>query len=139
MTEKKEPPQLFTEDGTKDDPAHPALAGGKCADCNHIFFPMQSYGCEVCGSQNLEPMLLSGQGELLASAQVNMPAGKHRPAPFTIGSVKTKDGAFIRTILDVAPMTSLKTGISVVTCLVDEPRPDKGTKDLRFKPEDTGA
>ena len=139
MTENNEPPQLFTEDGTKDYPAPPALKGGKCADCDHVFFPMQSYGCEVCGSQNLEPKLLSGQGELLASAQVNMPAGKYRPAPFTIGSIKTIDGAFVRTILDVAPMTSLKTGISVVTCLVDEPRPDKGAKDIRFKPEGTGA
>ena len=66
-------------------------------------------------------------------------AGKHRPAPFTIGSVKTEDGAFVRTILDVAPMTPLKTGISVVTGLVDEARPDKGEKDLRFKPEEAGA
>ena len=139
MTENIEPPRLFAGNGTEDYPAHPALTGGKCADCNHVFFPMQTYGCEVCGSENLEPKLLSGQGELIASAQVNMPAGKHRPAPFTIGSVKTKDGAFVRTILDVAPMTPLKNGISVVTCLVDEPRPDKGEKDLRFKPEDTGA
>ncbi len=139
MTENIDPPLLFAENGTKDYPDHPALNGGRCKDCGHVFFPMQTHGCEVCGSQNLEPKLLSGHGELIASAQVNMPAGKHRPAPFTIGSVKTEDGAFVRTILDVAPMTPLKTGISVVTGLVDEARPDKGEKDLRFKPEEAGA
>lgn len=139
MTENVEPPCLFAEDGTNDSPAHPALKGGKCLDCGYLFFPMQTYGCEGCGSQNLEPMLLSGRGELIASAQVNMPAGKHRPAPFTVGSVKTEDGVFVRSILDVAAMTPLKTGISVVTNLVDEPRPDKGEKDLRFKPEKTVA
>ena len=58
-------PDLYRTEGTAADPAHPALLGGSCK-CGYIFFPMQVYGCEKCGSAEISPRLLSGRGKLIA-------------------------------------------------------------------------
>ena len=39
---------LFVDAGTDAVPDRPALIGGRCV-CGHVFFPMQTYGCEKCG------------------------------------------------------------------------------------------
>ena len=62
-------PTLYAAEGTAAVPDHPALHGGKCT-CGHVFFPMQTYGCEVCGRNGdaLQPLRLSGRGKLIATA-----------------------------------------------------------------------
>lgn len=132
------PPALFTAEGTSALPGHPALLGGRCQSCGFVFFPMQSYGCDNCGSTDLAPSALSGRGKLIASAEVHVPAGKHRPAPFTVGAIITDDGAKLRVILDVPPGQHLKNGTMMVTRLVPETRPNRGEFDLRFAPETAG-
>ena len=76
------------------------LHGGECV-CGHVFFPMQAYGCEVCGrhGQALQPMALRGRGRLIASATVHIHADKARPAPFTIGEIVLDQGPTVRTLL----------------------------------------
>ena len=81
---------------------HPAgsvvLLGGKCAR-GHVFFPFQSFGCERCGSTELQPVDLAGAGRLIASAVVHLHADPARPAPFTVGTVALDDGPVVRTLL----------------------------------------
>ncbi len=84
------------QDGSDD----AVLLGGAC-ECGFVFFPMQTYGCELCGRHgaSLQPRLLKGRGVLVASALVQMHADKTRPAPFTIVEVALDDGPTIRTLL----------------------------------------
>ncbi|WP_420966322.1 Zn-ribbon domain-containing OB-fold protein [Bradyrhizobium sp. B120] len=83
------------------------LKGGRC-HCGYVFFPMQTYGCERCGSHGdaLTPCELLAKGTLLAEATVHLHADKNRPAPFTIVKVALDDGPVIRTLLadDSAPV-----------------------------------
>jgi uncharacterized OB-fold protein len=132
--EQAPPPAVFSTEGTASLPQHPALLGGRCQDCGYVFFPMQTYGCEACGSQNLEAKALSGRGRLIASAEVFISGNKAFPAPYTVGSIVTDDGAVVRAILDVPPDAQLPPGSVMVTGLVPETRPDRGAQDLRFAP-----
>ncbi|HEX4769055.1 MAG TPA: zinc ribbon domain-containing protein [Lichenihabitans sp.] len=135
---RRPPAAVFSPDGTAALPNHPALLGGRCEACGHAFFPMQTYGCEKCGSQNLKAVSLSGKGRLIACAEVFISANKHHPAPYTIGSIVTDDGAVVRSILDVPPGARLTPGAVMVTRLVPETRPDRGSQDLRFAPATVG-
>jgi uncharacterized OB-fold protein len=76
------------------------LHGGRCR-CGHVFFPMQTYGCEQCGRHGdaLMPCLLSASGTLLAEAVVHLHADKNRPTPFTVVKVALDDGPVIRSLL----------------------------------------
>jgi len=101
-------PGLYSVAAIDRDGAPPRLKGGRCR-CGHVFFPMQAYGCERCGSHGdaLTPCELSASGTLLAEATVHLHADKNRPAPFTIVKVALDDGPVIRTLLadDSAPVT----------------------------------
>jgi uncharacterized OB-fold protein len=107
----------------------PALKGGRCA-CGHVFFPMQSYGCEVCGrfGDDLAPQYLGGTGTLVASATVHLHNGKGREAPFTVVAIKLDDGPMVRTLLDGGPADDLPPGTRMKATLAGEPA------DLRFAP-----
>ncbi|HEX4740232.1 MAG TPA: hypothetical protein VH353_02780 [Caulobacteraceae bacterium] len=135
--EQGPPPAVFSTEGTRSLPQHPALLGGRCEACDYVFFPMQTYGYEKCGSQSLEAKALSGRGRLIASAEVFISANKSFPAPYTIGSIVTDDGAVVRAILDVPPGAQLTPGAVMITGLVPETRPDRGAHDLRFLPATT--
>lgn len=128
------PPAVFSTEGTPSLPQHPALLGGRCEACGYVFFPMQTYGCEACGSQKLVEKALTGRGRLIASAEVFISANRSFPAPYTIGSLETEDGAVVRAILDVPAGAQLTPGAVMVTRLVPETRPDRGSQDLRFAP-----
>ncbi|WP_083632878.1 hypothetical protein [Bradyrhizobium sp. NAS96.2] len=125
--------QLYSEDPGAGRPADPILQGGRCR-CGYVFFPMQVYGCERCGSRGnaLTPQPLSTRGTLLASALVHLHADKSRPAPFTIVKVALDDGPVVRTLLaddscDIVP------GQRMTAKLVSLQRDDGETVfDLRF-------
>ena len=130
---------LFTAQGTAALPGHPALSGGRCKACGAVFFPMQHYGCERCGSEDLAPRAIAGRGRLVSSAAVHVSMNPRRPAPYVVGSIATDDGAVVRAILDVAPGSDLAPGTVVTSCLAEEVRPDRGKYVLRFAPEAAGA
>jgi len=117
-------PTLYTASG--------ALLGGRCT-CGHVFFPMQTHGCEVCGRHgvDLQPMILSGRGTLLSSTVVHIHADKARTTPFTIAKILLADGPVVRTLL-VDPHKAIAPGTAMVTALV---RTGDGSLDLRFEPE----
>lgn len=130
-------PQLYRAEGTAEAPGRPALLGGVCAACGYVFFPMQRYGCEKCGSRDLEPRPFSGVGRLLASARVHLHAGKGREAPFTVGSIQLDDGPIVRTLIvegapPLAPGARMATTLSAVVDAEGQAR-----LDLRFAPEAT--
>ncbi len=124
-------PELYTL------PAHgqPALRGGRCT-CGHVFFPMQTYGCEACGAtgEALAPALLSGRGRLVASARVMLHARKDREPPFTVVTVKLDDGPVLRTLLDCNPDAPLPVGQPLCATLTEVTGPAGQALDLRFKP-----
>jgi uncharacterized OB-fold protein len=131
MTSELLKPALYRSKGSARDPAHPALLGGACA-CGYVFFPMQHFGCERCGRTDVEERALTGRGRLLASARVHLHAGKHRQAPFTVGSIALEDGPIVRTIL-IDDEKPFHPGDVVVTALIDVHDAEGNAKrDLRF-------
>ncbi len=114
------------------------LRGGRCT-CGHVFFPMQTYGCEVCGrtGEALQPALLQGRGKLVASARVLLHAAKDRKAPFVVASIRLDDGPVVRTLLAEDSTERLPVGTGLRACLVEVGRSDAGEAlvDLRFTPE----
>ncbi|HEX4183678.1 MAG TPA: zinc ribbon domain-containing protein [Caulobacteraceae bacterium] len=128
-------PALYREQGADRAPGHPALLGGQCEACGYVFFPLQSYGCERCGSTDLAPKALSGVGRLLASARVHLHAGKGREAPFTVVSIALDDGPIVRTLL-VEDAGELRPGARMVTTLVPVADAEGASRrDLRFVEE----
>jgi uncharacterized OB-fold protein len=124
-------PALYASEGTASDSNHPAIQGGACS-CGYVFFPMQTFGCERCGSTALKPRALSGRGKLIASALVHLHAGKHRTAPFTVGTIRLDDGPIVRTLL-IDDDKPFHHGDAVVTTLVEVRDAEGNTKrDLRF-------
>ncbi len=124
-------PAMYQSTGTAADPAHPALLGGACT-CGYVYFPMQAFGCERCGRTDVAPRALSGRGKLLASTRVHLHNGKHRQAPFTVGSVALDDGPIVRTIL-IDDDKPFHPGDMMVTTLVAVSDAEGAAKqDLRF-------
>lgn len=128
-------PSLYRAEGTAAAPGHPALNGAACGACGYVFFPLQTYGCEKCGSTDIGPRTLSGAGRLLASARVHLHAGKGREAPFTVASVALDDGPIIRTLIvdDAGPVRVGRRMVTTLAPVVNaegEPR-----LDLRLAPE----
>lgn len=102
MSEKLLKPALYgvsREDGRTSEDI-PVLRGGRCR-CGHVFFPMQSYGCELCGAfgEELTAIELRGQGILLSAATVHIYRGESYEAPFTVGSILLRDGPVVRVLL----------------------------------------
>jgi uncharacterized protein len=127
-------PALYRAEGSGARPDRPALLGGACA-CGYVFFPFQTYGCEKCGGLTLEPKVLSGAGELLASARVHLHPGKSREAPFTIGAIRLDDGPIVRTLID-EPVGDLAPGARMVTTLASAMDAEGAPRlDLRFTVE----
>jgi uncharacterized OB-fold protein len=136
-------PLLYSAEGTAKASDAPSLKGGKCSACGYVFFPLQAYGCEVCGQtgEALQPHALSGTGTLVASAKVHIhnpraPAKdngvKPHEAPFTIGSIKLDDGPTVRTLLVDVDEAALRPGQRMVTRLVSVASGDREILDLRF-------
>jgi len=124
-------PELYEAEGTAAVPDRPALKGGVCAACGGVFFPLQAYGCERCGSLDLAPRRLSGAGRLTASARVHLHAGKGREAPFTVVQVALDDGPTVRTL--AGDDTPLVIGQRMVAALLPATGPDGAPcLDLRF-------
>ena len=126
-------PALFQADGTPEAPDNPALLGGACDDCGGVFFPMQTYGCESCGSQAVRPKALAGRGRLSSFARVHMHAGGGRQAPFTVGTVMIDAGIAVRALIERGSEDKVRHGAAMVAVLVPETRPDRGPFDLQFK------
>ncbi|MEC9433805.1 MAG: OB-fold domain-containing protein [Pseudomonadota bacterium] len=116
----------------------PVLHGGECR-CGAVFFPLQPYGCEVCGrhGDDLRPRALAGRGALIAAAVVHIhqnrpgPGAPARQAPFVVGSIALDDGPVVRTLLDAAEAP--EPGARMEARLV-ETGGETPTLDLRFAP-----
>jgi uncharacterized OB-fold protein len=128
-------PDLYAPEGTPRHPQLPSLKGGECT-CGHVFFPMQSFGCESCGrwGDDLKPRSLSGVGRIVSLATVHLHAGKGRQAPFTVAMIALEDGPTVRTLLDAASEKDARAGSQVVATLVlTTPAEDGAPRlDLRF-------
>lgn len=127
-------PALYRAEGASASPDAPALLGAACA-CGHVFFPLQTYGCERCGGLDIAPRALAPSGRLIASAEVHLHAGKGRTAPFTVATVSLDAGPVIRTLVKdgVGPLAvgqRMSASLEPVLDAEGEPR-----LDLRLVPE----
>ena len=64
----------------------------RCASCNTTFFPVLSLGCEVCGSTQLDAVVLEATGVLHSVATVHLYQGHDIEAPFAIGEIQLDAG-----------------------------------------------
>lgn len=115
----------------------PVLHAGKCA-CGAVFFPMQSYGCDVCGrhGDDLSSVDLEGRGELIAAVVVHLhaprPGAPSRKAPFVIGAIQLDGGPTVRTLLGGTEAPA--PGTRMVATLAPVEEAETPTLDLRFVP-----
>ena len=125
-------PDLYRAEGAGGQD-HPALLGGVCGACGYVFFPLQHYGCERCGSVDLAPRDLAGSGALLAAARVHLHAGKTRQAPFTVVAVALDHGPIVRALIDgdgdEVPRPGERMTTTLAPCVDAEGAP---RLDLRF-------
>jgi uncharacterized OB-fold protein len=130
--------RLIDERGTERVPAHPALVGGRCP-CGHVFFPMQTHGCEQCGrhGDDLRPVLLSGRGTLRAFAQVHLHPRPDPKVPFTVGVIALDDGPVVTALLDPPVDPGLRHGVTVVAKLVSEESEARTRPAVRFARADS--
>lgn len=101
-------PDLYSASSERD----PALNGGRCRACGYVFFPPQSYGCEVCGAgpDLLEPATLAARGTLSSFATVHLHQGGGMEAPFTAGVILLEAGPAVRAILAQRTDEGLRIG-----------------------------
>lgn len=130
-------PHLYT--ASPGDAAPPLLKGGACLRCGYVFHPLQSHGCERCGATGdaLQPQLIEGKGELVASARVLMHADARRAPPFVVVSVKLDAGPVVRTLQARDDTQSLPLGTRMQACLVEVGRRAEGDEalgELQFVP-----
>ena len=114
----------------------PTLLGGRC-ECGHLFFPMQTFGCERCGRTGpaLQPFPLAGRGRLRSVATVHVHADEKRKTPFVIGTIVLDDGPVVRTLLLDAASDRHAPGtpVEAVLVAVETSEPGKQALDLRFR------
>lgn len=77
----------------------PVLYGGICV-CGHIFFPFQTYGCERCGSLELQQRALPGCGRLIAAVTVYVGPSSRYAAPYVVASIQLDSGPLITAIAE---------------------------------------
>lgn len=126
------PPDLYSAspDGI------PKLNGGRCRACGYVFFPPQSYGCEICGASGdeLQPFALKGEGRLRSFATVHLHPGKGIEAPFTVGVILLDDGPVVRAVLTQKTDAGLRIGDRMYATIfnVAAGEGSGGTNELRF-------
>jgi uncharacterized OB-fold protein len=109
-------------------PALP-LVGGKCR-CGYVFFPMQIFGCEMCGryGDDLTPVTLSGRGQVVSKAVVHIHADPKRPPPFAVAIVALEEGPQVRAFLADPPETSAEPGDAVTARLFHSKHNDSDSR-----------
>ena len=85
------------------------LKGTKCRNCGEVFLG-KHIGCENCGSEDLEPVILGNKGKLWSFTVVDAPppgdykGGPKDPfTPFGVGLVELPEGCRI-----IAPLSTNK-------------------------------
>lgn len=113
-----------------DDEGQPLLRAKCCGNCGSTFFPPQSYGCEVCGSDDsLEDHEIPGGGVVAASAVVH--ASISGAEPFAVAEILLDAGPTVRGLLETP--RGPEPGTRVVAVAVPSPG-EEACHELRFTP-----
>ena len=100
--------KLTCEDGTEG-----VLVGCRCLDCGVLVFGPATF-CQGCTSGNLEPVELSGHGELYSYTVVRVPPqGWPGPVPYVLGQVELPEGPQVLAEVVDCPEEYLKIGMTV--------------------------
>jgi uncharacterized OB-fold protein len=94
------------------------LGGSRCANCGRAFFPPRAV-CPDCTHHRqsigrMEPLQLSGEGEVLSYTVVHDPAeGFEMQVPYVVALVQTNEGPILTgQIVDVEP-AEVRIGLKV--------------------------
>lgn len=103
------------------------LVVGRCEPCDRLFFPPQSYGCEVCGATGGELAVagVAAVGTLLDAVRVEGGPDGARPA-FTLARIRLDEGVVVRALA--------ADGLSSGTKVVGVVREARGRQVLAFRP-----
>jgi hypothetical protein len=99
------------------------LLGMTCAQCGHVAFPRQHYGCEKCGAVGdaLRDVELDSTGTLASYATVHMHQAKTIAAPFVIGEICLDAGPTVRATMAEATDADMEIGSRVAGRLFPAP------------------
>jgi uncharacterized protein len=99
------------------DAAAPRLRGSRCAVCARVHFPPLTIGCDACGAERLEGLMLEAVGVVHAVATVQTYAGRYE-TPFVVGQIRLSAGPLILAIMrgdatigDAVEAAWVKTGL----------------------------
>jgi uncharacterized OB-fold protein len=94
------------------------LSGNRCANCGSVYFPPRAV-CPTCSFHRqsigrLEPVQLSGEGEVVSYTVVHEPAeGFEMQVPYVLAVVQTPEGPRLTgSVVDVEP-GDVKIGLKV--------------------------
>jgi uncharacterized OB-fold protein len=75
----------------------PVLRGARCTECDTVYFPPMTIGCEVCGALEsaLSPAPLETTGVIHSVATVHRHHGHDIEAPFTMAEIQLDAGPLI--------------------------------------------
>lgn len=89
------------------------LVGLKCPGCNKLFMPPR-YLCSECGSSELQPVALSGKGEVYTFTTIRVaPVEFENEVPYIVALIKLEEGLRITARLTVAEGEQLEIGTPV--------------------------
>jgi len=114
------------------------LAGSKCRECNEVFLG-RSFGCENCGSRDLESVALSNEGKLYTFTVLHAPLrgyykGPSDPfIPLGIGMIELPEGCRIIAPLTVNDPTKLKIDMPMRLSVETFYNDAEGNEVLSFK------
>lgn len=113
----------------------PVIFAGRCAHCERVGFPRQTYGCEACGAHGeaLAAVDLPAAGELISFAEVHRHHGADIDTPFVMAEIRLDGGLLLRGTLAPRLAGGLKVGARLCGTLVAGDRPG-APLELRFAP-----
>lgn len=107
--------------------AEEKIVGSKCKDCGAVFLPPRAI-CADCLSEDMEEILMKGEGELAAYSVVYVPttamieAGYNKDNPNVAGIVKLAEGPMISAQvlgLDASKPAEIKIGTPLKAVFVE--------------------
>ena len=92
-------------------PQGASLVANRCKSCGRLYFPKAKY-CLDCLGEELEELLLKGEGKVFSYTVGRMPSTHFKP-PYAVGFVDMTEGVRIWGPLDIVDNKPFQVGMQV--------------------------